>query len=399
MKVKWTVCSILIIGIVITLTGCWNSRELRELAIVSAIGMDKAPNKDEYRVTFQVINPATISPVMGGTSNDITPVTIYMGIDRTLFGALRQTSQKVPRQLFFAHSQLLVIGEALAKSGIDEVFDIFDRSHELRLNSTVLVSRGSDAQSVLRLLSPLEKVPATGIVERSRITSEIWAQNMDVQIFDLIQSLSGVGESVISGIRIIGNPEEGGKHENLKQTKLNTYLSMSGIGLFKDGKLKRWMDGSEARGVVWVQDKLKGTTVNIDCKNKKEGIAVEIILSKTKVTVRVQDGLPIFHVQIHEEGNLSETKCPVDLSKREEIEKLNKELSKVTKNQVTKAIKAAQKQKSDIFDFGGNLKRTNPKAWKKMEKEWATLFAEGKVEVEVEAFIRRTGMRMKPYLK
>ncbi len=401
MKAKWTIHSVLLAVIIVLLTGCWNSRELQELAIVSAIGIDIVPDSNEYRVTFQVINPATISTTMGGggSSGNIAPVTIYSGTDHTVFGALRRTSQKVPRQLFFAHSQLLVIGESLAKSGMNELFDLFDRSHEIRLNSTVLVSRGSDAQSTLSLLGPLEKVPAHGIVGRSKITSEIWAENIEVQIIDLIQSLTGVSESVISGIRIIGNAEEAGKLANLEETKLKPYLSMSGIALFKDGKLKKWMDGPEARGTTWIRDEMKGTSINIDCKEIKEGIAVEIILSKTKTSVEFHQGSPIFHIHIQEEGNLTETKCPIDFSKREEIKKLDEELSKVTKKEVTKAINAAQKQKSDIFDFGGILKRTDPKAWKEVEKDWDTLFAKGKVDVQVDAFIRRTGMRMKPYMK
>ncbi len=399
MKVKWAVRSIHLIAMLILLTGCWNSRELKELAIVSAIGIDIVPDSDEYRVTFQVINPATISTTMGATAGNVTPVTIYSGTDHTLFGALRRTSQKVPRQLFFAHSQLLVIGESLAKKGIYELFDLFDRSHEIRLNSIVLISRGSDARSTLKLLNPLENVPAHGVVGRSRITSEIWAENIEIEIIDLIQSLAGAGESIISGIRIIGDQEEGGKLKTLEQTELVPYLSMSGIALFKDGKLKRWMDGPEARGVTWVQDKMKSTSINIDCKEKKEAIAVEIILSKTKISVELQHELPIFHIHIQEEGNLTEAKCPIDFSKREEILKLDQALSKVTEDEVMKAIKAAQKQKSDIFNFGRNLKQTDPKAWKEVEKDWDSLFAKGEVDVQVEAFVRRTGMRMKPYMK
>ena len=399
MKVKWTVRSIHLLAVLILLTGCWNSRELQELAIVSAVGIDRVPDSDEYLVTFQVINPATISTITGGASGNVTPVTIYTGTDHTIFGALRRASQKVPRQLFFAHSQLLVIGESLAKSGISDLLDVFDRSHELRLNTTVLVTRGTDAQSVLSFLDPLEKVSATGLVEMTRITSEVWAENVEVQVFDLIESITGIGESIISGVRVIGDPEEGGKNKNLEQTKLMPYLSISGIALFKDGKLKKWMNGPEARGINWVRDKMDGTIINIDCMDKKEAIAVEIILSKTKVSIELRHGLPIFHVHIKEEGNLTEIKCPLDLSSREEIEKINLELSRVTRDEVTKAIKAAQKQKSDIFDFGGNLKRTNPKAWKEVEKEWDSLFADGKIDVQVEAHIRRTGMRLKPYLK
>jgi spore germination protein KC len=61
-------------------------------------------------------------------------------------------------------------------------------------------------------------------------------------------------------------------------------------------------------------------------------------------------------------------------------------------------VKVAQSEQSDIFGFGEAVHRTNAKAWEKMEKEWGKMFAESKVDVTVDAFLRRTGMRLKSYL-
>jgi spore germination protein KC len=112
----------------------------------------------------------------------------------------------------------------------------------------------------------------------------------------------------------------------------------------------------------------------------------------------VQNGKPVFHIQIREEGNVSEVRCPLDLSKIEEIANLEKQLALKTKKEVMKAVKTVQSEKSDIFGFGDTLNRENPKAWKKMKKEWSKTFAESKIDVKVDAFIRRSGMRLKSYL-
>ncbi|GAA3314976.1 hypothetical protein GCM10020331_008870 [Ectobacillus funiculus] len=55
-------------------------------------------------------------------------------------------------------------------------------------------------------------------------------------------------------------------------------------------------------------------------------------------------------------------------------------------------------RKSDIFGFGEAVKRADPKTWEKMRKEWSKTFAVSKVDVKVDAFIQRPGMRTKPYL-
>jgi spore germination protein KC len=400
MKAKWFLIIVMLLGIAPLLTGCWNRRELRDLSIVAAMGVDKVPKTNKFRVSFQVINPGTVATglVAGGGAGIATPVSVYTGTGENLFEAIRKASQKVPRQLFFAHLQLLLIGESFAKQGINDLFDFFERSHEIRLTTTVLIAKGSDAEPIVRVLAPLEKIPANDIAGKLKTTSKVWSENIGVELDDVIRPLESEGEPLISGVKIIGDPEAGNKSSNLRQTDVRTRVDITGIALLKDGKLKRWLNGEEGRGTLWIRNKMKGTIINLDCKDKKNALAIEIVRSHTKVKAKVQNGKPVFHIQIREEGNVSETRCPLDLSKVEEIAKLEKQLALETKKEVMKAVKVAQSEQSDIFGFGEAVHRTNAKAWEKMEKEWGKMFAESKVDVTVDAFLRRTGMRLKSYL-
>jgi spore germination protein KC len=390
---------LLVVGISL-LTGCWNSRELRDLAIVVGMGIDKVQDTGQYRVSFQIVNPGAIAMgARGGGGGPSMPVTVYTGVDHTLFGALRKTSKKVPRQLFFAHIQLLIIGEELAKEGIKDLFDFYERSHELRMNSPVLVARGTDAESILKVVTPLENTPATGIAKRLEVTSRIFAQNVDVNVTDVVKGLAGPSGLAISGVHIAGDASAGESKRNLEETDLPASVEMKGIALFQDGKLKTWADGKEARGVLWLQDKMKGTIMNMGCKENRESISIELLRSKTDVKVNLQHGLPVFHVHVSEEGNVNEVHCPIDLSKRETIVKLQDEWADETKQEIIQALELAQREKIDIFNFGRVVNRTYPNLWKKMEKKWPETFAESKVLVSVDAYLRRTGMRIKPYLK
>ena len=398
MKIKTMLQTITCILAFMLMTGCWNSRELNELAIVTGIGIDKVQDKDEYRITFQIVNPSSTATSVGASTGQPT-ISVYSATDKTLFGALRKTSKKAPRQLFFAHTQLVVIGEQMAKSGINEIFDVFERSHELRLNTSVLVSRDADASTILKILMPIESLPAVGIVKKVKNTTEIWGENSDINVFELINRITGEGELSISGVRIIGEKEEGKKISNLEQTEVKTLLSISGLGVFKKGKLIAWLEGSEAKGAVWVQNKIVQTTVNVNAEDSEALVAVDINLSQTDINVELQDGVPIFHVHIQVEGKINEIRGFVDLSNGDEIEKLEMQLGKQTKEAVIQAIQVAQQLESDIFDFGNELKRIHPKEWKTVKEDWGSLFAIGKLDVRVEAFIRGTGMRLKPYLQ
>lgn len=393
------ICKLLVmyISISLLLTSCYNSRELNELSIVSGIGLDKAPDSDDYRVTFQIVNPSATS-TSSGAGSGLPAITVVSATDPTIFGALRKASRRVTRQLFFAHTQLLVIGEPLVRSGVSGLFDIFERSHELRLNTEVIIARGTDAASILKILTSVESLPSQGIVKKTQNTARVWGENRSTMVFDLIKAITSEGDLTINGLRIIGEPGEGMKKSNLEQSELKAATVMSGLGVLKKGKLISWLEGPEARGTQWILNRIEETNINISSPDKKDDIAVNIFFSKTKSRVEIRKGVPIFHIRIREEGIIYETRSFVDLSKKEEIQKLQDKLEEQTRDEVKLAIRTAQEMKADIFNFGDELKRTQPALWKGLEKNWDDVFARGELDLEVEAYVRSTGMRLKPYI-
>lgn len=397
MNAKGLLRLIAIAVLLMPLGGCWNSRELNELAVVSGIGMDLVPETDEYRVTFQLVNPSSTATSASPGSGK-PAVVVVSATDKTMFGALRRASKHVTRQLFFAHTQLIVLGESLARSGINDVFDIFERSHELRLNSAILVARGSDAASVMKLLTAVESLPALGLVKKTQNTSRVWGENRTISVFDVIKGITGEGDLTINAVKINGDAEEGKKNSNLEQSETPTKTMMNGLGVFRQGKLLYWMKDSEARGTEWLLDKIEETVINIDSEYKKESIAVNVIYSRTEVRTSMEGGLPVFHVTIAEEGSVNETDSFVDLSNREEILKLERELEKQTRLEVMQAFQKAQELESDVFNFGNELKRNNPQVWATLDKDWGRLFAQGRLDLHIKAYIRSTGMSLKPYI-
>lgn len=178
-------------------------------------------------------------------------------------------------------------------------------------------------------------------------------------------------------MKINGDAEEGKKKSNLEGSETLTETVMSGLGVFRQGKLLYWMKDSEARGTEWLLNQIEETVLDIDADDKKESVAVNIIYSRTEVKTAIEDGLPVFHVTIAEEGSVNETDSFVDLSKREEIMKLEQELEKKTRTEVMQAFHKGQQLESDIFNFGNELKRTNPQEWAALDGDWGRIFAEG----------------------
>ncbi|RCW42518.1 Ger(x)C family spore germination protein [Paenibacillus prosopidis] len=398
MKAKRVMLYLLILGIMISLTGCWNGRELTKLAFVLAMGIDRSPKTNEYKVSFQVVIPGSVATGITGGGGTTTPVVIYTGKGNTLFSAIRNASKRVSRQLFFAHLQLVVIGEELAKQGIQDLFDFFERSKEPRLTTLVLVARGSEAKPIISTLTSLEKIPANSVSGKIKMSSTLLSENFGIEIYDVLRGLVNEGEPIINGVKLTGDPDKGMEKSNVEKTRSAAEVIIQGMAIFKNGKLKGWLDNGEARGTTWILNKMKSTIVELDCKKKKNSIGVEIIRSSTELHVEVKNGEPLFHIHIKEEGNLSEVQCPIDLSNVTVIGDLEKDWEIKTKSEVMSAVKAAQKEKSDFLGFGDAVKRADPKLWEKIKTDWSGIFATSKVDVKVDAYIRRAGMRLKPYM-
>ncbi|TYP76527.1 Ger(x)C family spore germination protein [Paenibacillus methanolicus] len=394
------ICILLLMFQFLLVTGCWNSRELRDLAIVVGIGVDRIEGSDQYRVSFQLVNPrAATGGKVGGSSISEIPNIVFTSDDHSMFSALRKTTQKVPRQLFFAHSQLLVIGESLAKEGVSDVLDFFERSHEMRLNTSVVIARGASAESILKVITPLSPTSATAIIGRLKVATDVWAHNVNEDIGSVIKKLAGGGEPAISGIRILGSPTQGRAKSNLDYSKPPTILELKGVSLFSEGKLVGWVEGKSARGVVWALNQMKSTNVSFPCEDGEKGVSIEVIRSFTKIRSRIVDGSPRLSVKVKEEGSLSEAQCKVDPGSNEDMMKLRRHLAEETKAEIRMALKAAQAKKSDIFGFAAEVKRTSPKYWKTIEGDWPSIFADCEIDVDVEAYVRRTGMRTKSLMK
>jgi spore germination protein KC len=368
------------------LTGCWSKKELNEIAIVTAIGIDKT--KNGYLVSVQIINPAEIA---GKTSTGRTEVVRFMKTGETITDAIRRISTDASRRIYVAHLREVVIGEELAKEGIGRVLDVLSRHHEIRSDFFLTVAKGSKAYDILNVQTALEKTPATKIASSLENSEKRWAPTKTVTIDELINSIVSKGkEPVLTGIYVYGNPESGSSFTNVQNVSPKTGLRIDSLGVFKRDKLIGWLNEDESRGFNYITDNIQSTSVTFPCEEGK--ITVITVHSKTKVEGKMDKGKPKIVINVTSEGDVGEVACKFDLSKPEKIKKLNEKYKNSIKEKIEAAIKKVQEDyQSDIFGFGEVIHRADPKAWKRLQKNWDQQFANLEVTINVKAEIRRLG--------
>ena len=125
---------ILLLLLILLLTGCYNYRELNDLAIVSAIGIDYKDNN--FEVSIQIVNPKKQQDSSSANEPDFI---IYKSKAKTLQEAFRNVVDTSPNRIYGSHLEILIISEEIAKNHMDKLFDFFAREPEARSEFNILI--------------------------------------------------------------------------------------------------------------------------------------------------------------------------------------------------------------------------------------------------------------------
>jgi spore germination protein KC len=376
------------------LTGCWNRRELNDMALVVGMGVDKS--EGQYVVTVQVVNPGEVASRKGASGR--TPVTTYSETGAHLFEAVRRMTKITPRRLYFSHLQMFVISEELAREGISKPLEFLSRDHEFRQDFYVVVTKQAKAKDILSTLTSLEKLPASKMRSSLKTSEEAWAPTAAITLDELISDLTSDGKNpVLTGITLTGDVPAGRSIRNMESTDIPTKLKYEDIAVFKKDKLVGWLNEKESKGYNYIRNNVQSTVGRTACPDGGD-LVVEIVRSKADVKGRLDQGEPVIDIHLSAEANISEVACHVDLTDPKTITRIE-ELANQTSEEILQAsVEKAKSLKSDIFGFGEVIRRADPQAWKKMKKDWDTRFAKAPVHIQSEFKIRRTGIVNRSFL-
>ncbi|WP_051254558.1 Ger(x)C family spore germination protein [Halobacillus kuroshimensis] len=370
------------------LTGCWNSRELDELGIAVATGIDKN-DQGEYLITVQVINPSEVATEAPTTR---PPVSTYTITGETLFEAFRKLSIKTPRKIYLSQMRLVVIGESLAEDGIMPALDFLYRDHEFRPSYYITVAKNASVENILSVLTPYEKIPANKVMNSIENAESHWGVTTGVHIDTLISKIRSPGEeAVLGGLLLNGEEDVGNRMSNVEQADAPTTLELDETAVFKEDRLAGWLTEKQSLGFNFITGEVSSTIVTHPCENG-ETSSVELLRSTSSISAEMDGDTPSISVLIEAEGNIGEMNCDISIGEPEGIDQINLALEEEIETIVQSAIVAAQSDfESDIFGFGQAVHRYEKNDWKTLESEWDEVFKDVRVQVDVKAEVRSRG--------
>jgi len=149
---------ILIFLIPLILTGCYDETEPDNFSYVTAVGIDKAEEADNYYFTIQFAKTAAISggaSEEGGKGGEIVENIIVEA--PTLYSAVNWSNHILSKNLSMSHIKLIVFSEEIAKAGVKNITETIVRSQEIRPNIYFAVSE-TKASEYLKNVKPIIEI-------------------------------------------------------------------------------------------------------------------------------------------------------------------------------------------------------------------------------------------------
>lgn len=322
---------IILITLLFLLTGCYNYRELNDLAIISAIGIKKDNN---IKLTIQVLDTNDTSP-----QNKDANYIIFNTEGKTIQEALRNVMKESSKRLFINHMQVLIIDEETAKEGIKEIIDFFFRDPESRKQYEVLITN-DDIKKVLETDTMLEKINGKNIKESIKKNSIFLNNINNITFTDLIKTyLNPNKELLITSIKIDNNR-----------------LKLDKTAIFKEDKLIGYINEEDTKYYNFITNKIDDTLLNIPINNKES--TIEVINNKTNIKT-INNNI---YITLNIKATINEINNDFDLKDNKTIKYLEQYYSNYLKNEIEKSINNIIKQyNSDIYGFKDIIYKNNYK--------------------------------------
>lgn len=365
--------------------GCYNYKELNDLAITSAIGIDKSDNG--YKVTAQVVN--TQKEGTDNNSSSDPKIIIYEHTSKTVQEAVRYMVLESPKRLYPNHMQVIIISEDVAKDGILESLDLFFRDSELQKNFYVLISKDVSANQILKTLTPADSIVSSNIKKSLESDSSYLGITELVTYDELINTYLNPNKEIsLPSVTLKGKKKGSDKIDNIEQSDSSTKVVLSQMAIFKDDKMIGYLDDKQSIALSFIKGKINNTIIKYKCNGGY--VVVETTNSKSSINV---DNKGNFRIKISGDAAINEVSCDINLENDNSISKINKQVNKEIKKNVNNTIKYVKNNyNSDIFNFLDILYKNQYSLYKKISNDWyKDKFKDSKIDIDVDIKVIEKG--------
>lgn len=346
------------------LVGCWDQHQLVNKTLVNGVSFDLTEDEE----IKGAVRALTIQSKGGGQFEILDE--IVSSVKPTDVGMEIEANSMSAGEIDFSKSHIILLGEDLAKKGIQMYLEPFYRNKDSYISSKVLITKGKafDIISTEEEKSPIAFYilqMLTGLEETTIIPNEttflVWKQILDPKKDIILPYLEKKqsGKIAVAGVALLNGEKFTGKTLSKDQSSLLLLLMNQ---LKKTGRM--------------------GLILN---KETKQSVAFNVINMKRDFSVSVEKRSKKINSKINLTLEVEVLSYPQNFKKDIDIQKLNKELSVVLTKKAKEVTDILLQANCDPFGIGSRVASFHPEIWKTMnwEKEYPNVQIDPDVKVEI----------------
>ena len=338
----------------IFLGGCADYKEVNEMAIVSAIGIDYID--DEFAITLEVLNEKI---------DEESQINSYTRTakDKNIAIALEKAADLLSHRAYYPHVKLLIIGKEVAENNLQEINDFFLRSTYLRENFNIVISNEHSAEEMLKTVTKENPIASSTIILLLQSNGYASDYAIDKKYYIFFQELVDFGKD--------------GALSNINVSDDNFYID--GLAIFKDYKMVNILDNDEATIYNILRNESVKPVFNLTYEG--ESFTVSLYDSKTDLSI-TPDKIKIdgtYRVKIMNNGP------NFDIKNTEVLNNLDQDFSKLINKKIENLIKKLQDNNSDILYLANRY-------YIKSRDKNDTLWQHAEIEANTKIIINKKGL-------
>jgi len=413
MSVK-TVTVLILLLIAVSVSGCYDQREIDDLAYPLAVGLDIG-EANILRMTLQLAAPLAIggggggeSGGGGGSSGTAETSSIITVDTPSIYSGLDMINNIVSKEINLSHAKVIVISRALAEKGIMEYIQAIQRGREFRPNMFILVSEDPPDEYLEHIKPILESNPSkyyelllgkdyASFFEDMRMSDFHLASETDFREPTAI--LTGINKKEsVDELAESGNKEYAGKLEGVYKPADIPIVSkqknvVMGMAVFRNGRMVGTLNGVESKCFQMVTGRYEHSYWAFPDAYAPDKMVVMDILQRNRPSVKavLKDGKALIDIMLDLEGDFTSIQSTYDYESYPDI--MERKASEIIKNEITTMLKKTTDEfNSDICGFGRYVKGKfmTLEDWEKFN--WPEHYSDTEFNVQVKMKIRRTGL-------
>src|SRR5690606_14039005 len=205
--------------------------------------------------------------------------------------AKAKLQQKLGREIFTGHQEVVVFGERMARTGIREALDYMARQPQVRLDAVVFVS---DSPKEIFTTIPLVEITASeSLYKLARVEGYT-----EITVMRVLREVTGDAKSTVIPV--------------VKKTGKKS-LSLDGMAVFRGERMVDHLDRKSKEGLMWIRNEYTTGTVNTRIKGEKGYVAMKVDRTKTELIPKLKGKKPHMTIRMTSENVLTYNGTDMDL--------------------------------------------------------------------------------------